>query len=288
MKTVIALLALAVGLGALAADAAPKEPEMPKEATIYTVVVKNYWETNCYIIAGKTGQAIVFDPGDSMDMANWEKDDYQVTGETARAIEKLCIDRKLTLKYIVLSHGHLDHIGAAGYLKEKTGAKLLMHEGDVRTVEPFIGCPKDARMFAAGVLPKVDRTLADGEMLELDGMSFRVIHTPGHSPGGICLFTHQAGRPILLSGDTLLYHSLGRTNFKDGSGNQDLLYKNIREKLFTLPEDTFVLTGHYQFTTIGEEKANNPFINPPADIFGPADPPEIYGPVKPPTPDPAE
>lgn len=257
------LLAFTLLWGGMVFSAPPLvEPlGMPANSQIHRLVVNNFWETNCFILAGPTRQAIVIDPGDELKMLGG--DHYQATGEHAQRILDLLTKHKLKLKYIILSHGHLDHIGSIGFLKKKTKATIMMHAGDVRPKgDPHAGCPKDTRMFEGG-LPKVDRTLADGELIKLDGMVLQVIHTPGHSPGGISLHTRKDGRDIVFSGDTLLYHSLGRTNFRDGSGDEALLYKSIRERLFTLPEETIVLTGHYEFTTIGEEKRNNPFLNPP-------------------------
>jgi hydroxyacylglutathione hydrolase len=300
--------------------ALPTDPViLPPETKIYHVVVDDFWQTNCFIIASKSGQAIVIDPGDNLTMGN-EKllvdivtgksrpasaedlaravgeavtdpktginwliyGTWRATGRDAARIAKVIDEHKLKVKYIILTHGHIDHIGAVGYLQKKTGAEILMHAADVRGVDgaklqpvgdkPLVGYPKDAYTLQGG-LPKVSRTLKDGEVLTLDGMVLQVIHTPGHSPGGICLRTRINGKPLLFSGDTLLYHSLGRTNFRDGSGDQELHYKKIRERLFTLPEETLVLTGHYEHTTIGEEKRNNPFLNPPPPIAEPANPP---------------
>lgn len=250
---------------ARAADVAPAAPPaeppvekavLPDDARLMSLVVNSFWRTNCFIIASKAGEAIIIDPGDEVERLAVTDDRYRATGDDAKRIFAAVEQYKLKVKYIVLTHGHIDHIGALRFLKEKTGAEILMHAGDVRE-----GCAKDTHMFEGG-LPKVDRTLKDGELLTLDGMSLQVIHTPGHSPGGISLLSTYKNKTILFSGDTLLYHTVGRTNFRDGSGDEALLMRSIREKLFTLPDDTIVLTGHYDFTTIGEEKANNPFILP--------------------------
>lgn len=322
MRTLLIFLLLALGLAALAQQpAAPADPTgLPPTTKIYQVIVDDFWQTNCYILAGKTGQAIIIDPGDNLKMSDEKllvdiatgKSRPATAEELANAVGDAVIDPKtgvkwlvysmwagtgrdtariidtlekykLKLKYIVLSHGHIDHIGSVGVLKKKYGAQIIMHAGDVRAIDggkiadgdkTTPGYPKDAYTLAGG-LPKVDRTVKDGDLISLDGMVLQVIHTPGHSPGGISLRTRFNGRTYLFSGDTLLYHSLGRTNFRDGSGDQDLLFKSIRERLFTLPEDTVVFTGHYDFSTIGEEKKNNPFLNPPT--MQPFDPPAADG-----------
>jgi len=319
----VTLIVLLWGITALAQQpvARPADPTiLPPEARIYHLVVEDFWQTNCFIIAGKNREAIVIDPGDNLamgaekllvdiatgtsrkataeELARGDGESvedpntgkklliygtWRALGRDAERIAKVLDDNKLKLKYIILTHGHIDHIGAVGFLKKKTGAQLLMHAADTRGADgaklpppggkPVAAYPKDAYTLEGG-LPKVDRLLKDGDLVTLDGMVLQVIHTPGHSPGSICLRTNYQGRPLLFSGDTLLYHSLGRTNFRDGSGDQELHYKSIRERLFTLPEETVVLTGHYEMTTIGEEKKNNPFLNPPpiADWLNPPTP----------------
>ncbi|OPZ87571.1 MAG: putative metallo-hydrolase [bacterium ADurb.Bin429] len=314
--TLIVLLWL-VTVQAQQPAAVPTDPViLPPEAQIHHLVVEDFWQTNCFIIAGKNREAIIIDPGDNLVMGTEKLLVDITTGKSRKAtaeelargdgesvedphtgkklliygtwralsrdaerIAKVLDDNKLKLKLIILTHGHIDHIGAVGYLKKKTGAQLLMHAADTRCADGAIPpaddpkvpvYPKDAYTLEGG-LPKVDRLLKDGDLVKLDGMVLQVIHTPGHSPGGICLRTIYKNRPLLFSGDTLLYHSLGRTNFRDGSGDQELEFKSIRERLFTLPEETIVLTGHYEMTTIGEEKKNNPFLNPPpiADWLNP-------------------
>jgi glyoxylase-like metal-dependent hydrolase (beta-lactamase superfamily II) len=317
MRTLLIYLSLA--LLALAATAQRSDLADPTglapETKIYHLVLDDFWQTNCFILAGKTGQAIIIDPADNLkmgeqkllvdiatgksrpataaDLANAVGDavtdpktgvnwlvyaTWAGTGRDAARIVKLLDTHKLKLKYIVLSHGHIDHIGAVGVLKKKYGAQVIMHAGDVRGIDgakiadgdkttPVY--PKDAYTLVGG-LPKVDRLVKDGDLISLDGMVLQVIHTPGHSPGGISLRTRFNGRPYLFSGDILLYHSLGRTNFRDGSGDQELEFRMIRERLFTLPEDTVVFPGHYDFTTIGEEKKNNPYLNQAAVEIPPA------------------
>jgi len=298
------LLLLLATVAALAADpmATAVTPSLPESAVIYRVVVNSppFDATNCFIIVNKNHEAIAIDTADELkydpdskslldlatretravktvdianDVDNWGQiytdpitkkqllvyDRYQATGLYAQKIYDTLKMLKADLKYIVLSHGHIDHIGATKFLVEKTGAKVLMHQADVRQ-----GNPKDTHMFLDGQT-KVDRTLTDGEMLTLGDMSFRVIATPGHSLGAICLYTVQKDKPILFSGDTLLAHSGVKTVFRDGSGDLKVLLKTLDEKLFTLPADTLVLPGHYDFTTIGYEKAHNPYLPPVVD-----------------------
>lgn len=158
----------------------------------------------------------------------------------------------------------------------------MMHPADVRKVgDPLAGQPKDANLILDGLV-KVDKTIDEGDIVTLDGMSLKVLYTPGHGRGSICFLTSLNNRPLLFSGDTLLhfylgadgkYYDTGRTNFKDGTGDEVLLYRMIREKLFTLPDDTLVFPGHYDYTTIELEKQYSPALavpERPVELGGPA------------------
>jgi hydroxyacylglutathione hydrolase len=253
-------LLLALTLAPLLGQAAPPPlpPLLPATTKIRCIVVNSFWQTNCYLLSNKSGQALLLDAGDEYDWLPSER--YRPTGAHVQRILAALKEHRLTLKLIILSHGHLDHCGGLWQLKKETGAQILMHSGDIRPAgDPHAGCPKDARLMEGG-LPKVDRQIVDNELIELDGMRLQVVHTPGHSPGGIALVTKLKGRTICFSGDILLRRSVGRTNFRDGSGDADLEAKSIRERLYTLPDDTLVLPGHDAPTTIGEEKRENPFV----------------------------
>ena len=194
-------------------------------------------QVNCYVIGcEQSGQAIVVDPG----------------GDAERILA-LLQHHQLDCRWIINTHGHFDHIGGNGDLLEVTGAELMIHPAD----RPLL---QQASMHAAAFglpavrSPEPTRELVDGDQLLLGELSLTVIHTPGHSPGGICL--HLADR--LFVGDTLFAGSIGRTDLP--GGDQQLLVRNVKEKLLCLDADTRVYPGHGPVTTIGREKLHNPFL----------------------------
>lgn len=194
-------------------------------------------EVNCYIIGcEQSGQAIVVDPG----------------GDAERILV-LLQHRQLDCRWIINTHGHFDHIGANGDLLEVTGAELMIHPAD-RPLLQQASTHAAAFGLRAVRSPEPTRELVDGDQLLLGELSLTVIHTPGHSPGGICL--HLADR--LFVGDTLFAGSIGRTDLP--GGDQQLLVRNIKEKLLCLDADTRVYPGHGPVTTIGREKLHNPFL----------------------------
>lgn len=195
-------------------------------------------QVNCYIIFDeKTKEAIVIDPGDD-----------------AQDILHLVNGKGLKVKYIVNTHAHFDHVGANKLLKEATGAELLIHEGD----SALLGATTNqARMFGmtATSSPKADRFVKHGDVITAGDVSLTVLHTPGHSAGGISL----VGDGVVFTGDALFAGSVGRTDLM--GGDLMTLITAIKEHLMTLPDDTIVLSGHGPQSTIGEERADNPFLN---------------------------
>ena len=193
--------------------------------------------SNCYIIAcPETREAAVIDPG-----------------EPSPWIKRILKEHTLTPVSIILTHGHVDHIGGVSWLKSFTQLPVLIHQDDAEMLtnprlngSAFVGEPVTA--------PKADRLLVEGEQVSIGTLTFDVIHTPGHSPGGICLY-----RPgHLIAGDTLFAGSVGRTDLPGGS-QKDLL-RSIHEKLLVLPPETIVYPGHEGRTTIGDEAEYNPFL----------------------------
>ncbi len=194
-------------------------------------------DTNCYIVGDENaGEGVVIDPGGDFDLI-------------IENIEKL----NLNIKYIILTHGHIDHIQALTLLKKKTKAKVLIHSEDA----PILNDPLfNLSQFTGGEgsFSEPDLLLKDGDKVEFGKTKLLVLHTPGHTPGSISLYTDD----ILFTGDTLFCEGVGRTDLPGSSWEK--LFGSIKHKLFTKPDDTKVLPGHGPSTTIGWEKKNNQWI----------------------------
>ncbi len=198
---------------------------------------------NCTILANpETRQAIVVDPGD------------EIAGILARLAR-----HHLTLKQIIVTHAHIDHIGGAAQLKRVTGAPVFFHQQDLPLVAML-----DAQAGWLGVAPPekvaLDHSAEDGLTTGITGLETEVIHTPGHTPGSICLLFPK--QELLLAGDTLFAGSVGRTDLP--GGDSQALLRSIHARLMPLPENTLVVPGHGAETTLGEERETNPFLQPGA------------------------
>lgn len=179
------------------------------------------YQTNCYILGCKqTSQGLVIDPGDEV---------LRIVKEITRS--------GLTIKHIAITHGHIDHVGGVSELKRITKAPVLIH-----------------RLDAAALGAKPDGFLEEEQVLQVGHYSISIIHTPGHSPGGVCL--HAPG--AVFTGDTLFAGSVGRTDFPGGS--HELLVEGVRRKIFPLGDDLRVYPGHGPESTIGRERQTNPFF----------------------------
>jgi len=192
---------------------------------------------NCFILGcEETRKAAVIDPGD----------------ETDKILLTLASEQ-LTVEQIINTHCHFDHAGGNKKMKDATGAPLVLHALEIPVLENLESSA--ARWgLAMEASPAPDRTVADGDTITFGNIALKVIHTPGHSPGGICL---QAG-DVLFAGDTLFAGSIGRTDFP--GGDHQTLLSSIREKLFSMDDDVRVYCGHGPETTIGVEKRTNPFV----------------------------
>jgi glyoxylase-like metal-dependent hydrolase (beta-lactamase superfamily II) len=194
---------------------------------------------NCSIFGDETTrEAVVIDPGDDID-------------EVLRVLAR----HELTVKTIVITHAHIDHVGGAARLKAETGAPLYMNEADFPVYDQL-----EMQALWLGMDPPekadIDVTPHDGDVLRLGAAEFNVLHTPGHTPGSMGLWIPSEKK--LIAGDTLFLDSIGRTDLPGGDGKKILV--SIREKFLPLPEDTLVIPGHGPTTTMGHEKEFNYFL----------------------------
>jgi hydroxyacylglutathione hydrolase len=197
--------------------------------------------TNCYVVGcEETKEAVVIDPGFDRD---------KEAEEVLRFIEQ----NGLHVKYIINTHGHSDHIAGNGIIKKATGASILIHEDDAIMLTNV--AKTLSRIFGLHVTsPQADKTLHDGNVIQFGRIKLVVLHTPGHSRGGISLL----GEDFVFTGDTLFAGSIGRTDFPGASFEE--IMQSIKTKLVTLPDHFKVYPGHGPVTTIGEEKKHNPFL----------------------------
>ncbi len=197
------------------------------------------FQENSYVVGDPaTGEAVLVDPGD----------------EPAR-LEALLAGHGLVAKYVVNTHAHIDHAGAVYYFQERHGLPFYIHAGEKQWLDAL---PIQGQMFGlpAPPTPRVDRWIEDGETFAVGQKRFRVIHTPGHTPGGCCFYFEEDR--VLLTGDTLFAGSVGRTDFPGGSWPQ--LRDSIVNRLFPLGDDVVFYSGHGPPSTLGEERRSNPFV----------------------------
>jgi hydroxyacylglutathione hydrolase len=206
-----------------------------------TVVAKGLVETNCYVAAcPETKEAAVIDPG-------------AFSPKEVQAILDLVKQHGLSVKYIINTHGHIDHIAGNKALLKETGAKLCIHADDSGMLTS--ARENGSEMFGMDIVsPPPDRLLSDGDVILLGRLEMKVLHTPGHTPGGISLLIDGT----LFSGDTLFAGSVGRTDLPGGSETE--IIRSIKSKLLILPDDTKVRPGHGPRTTIGAEREETPFL----------------------------
>lgn len=206
---------------------------------IHVILPVGMLQCNCSIFGDEqTREAIVIDPGDEID-------------EITRVLHK----HQLAVKAIVITHAHIDHVGGAAKLRAASGAPVYMNQGDqdlLRMLDvqaAWLGVATPART-------EIDQDAPEGAVLQLGPAAFHVLHTPGHTQGSISLWIPQQEK--LVAGDTLFRDSIGRTDLPGGDGRQILA--SIKTKLLELPEQTAVIPGHGEKTTIGREKQRNPFL----------------------------
>jgi glyoxylase-like metal-dependent hydrolase (beta-lactamase superfamily II) len=205
-------------------------------------LVLGEFETNCYIVRNNDSatECLVID-----------------TALDVRALPAFLDQHKLSPVAVILTHGHIDHIAGVEALRKKFPSILIyIHKLDSEMLGDAAGnlSLMAGSLFTAG---KADRIIDEGDTIDKAGIRLRVIHTPGHTPGGICLYSEKDG--IIFVGDTLFAGSIGRTDFPNGDMKK--LIEGIKHKLFVLPDDTVVYPGHGPETTIGREKTDNPFLS---------------------------
>jgi glyoxylase-like metal-dependent hydrolase (beta-lactamase superfamily II) len=206
---------------------------------IHEILPVGLLQCNCSIFGDETThEAIVIDPGAEIDRITAVLDKHQ-----------------LSVKAIVITHGHIDHVAGAQKLRRLTGAPVYLNERDREQLAAL-----DAQADWLGIdppeAPEVDVPAIDGTALKLGASEFQIIETPGHTRGSICLFVPQQGK--LVAGDTLFRNSIGRTDLPGGDSRSIL--ESIKTRLLDLPEETIVIPGHGATTTIGTEKERNPFL----------------------------
>ena len=192
------------------------------------------YAANCYIVGDEdTKEGMIIDPG-----------------AEGTLILKNVKSMGLDIKKIVLTHSHIDHIGALAEVKKATGAEIIIHVNEAPSLEaqPF-------GMMLSKPAPQPDKLVKDGDIIRIGKLNFTVLHTPGHTHGGMCLFTEG----IVFTGDTLFNFSVGRADFPGSDFDQEIT--SIWQKLMVLPDDTKVYPGHGPDTTIGFEKRANPFLH---------------------------
>jgi len=192
---------------------------------------------NCYLVADPaSGAAAIVDPGEEVDLF------------VARLAHE-----GWTLRAVWLTHAHVDHVAGVAGLHARIPVPVLLHPADRALYD---AAPGQAAMFGLRVAapPPPDGALADGATVSVGACAFTVIHTPGHTPGGVCLVGHG----LLFAGDTLFAGSIGRTDLP--GGDREALLASIHERLLVLPDETVVYSGHGPATTIGAEKRDNPFV----------------------------
>ncbi len=198
-------------------------------------------ECNCSIIAcPETGEAAIIDPGGDAD-----------------EIIKAAAEHGLTIKYLLHTHAHFDHVLGSAEIKKKTGAQICLHKEDTWLYEN-LHMQGSLFGFKIPAQPPVDRYLQDDEELAIGNIKTRVIHTPGHTPGSLC-FTLGGKESLLFAGDTLFKQSIGRTDLWGGSFEK--IIQSIKERLFKLDDATNVICGHGPATSIWAEKKSNPFLS---------------------------
>lgn len=202
----------------------------------------NAFQENTYLVYDDKGEAIIFDPGNSNNTEN-------------SLVKNFIEEKKLCLSRLILTHAHLDHVLGNRFISDNYGLLPEVNENDLFLIE---GMMQTANLYGvpAEESPMPEKFIHEGDKIKLGEYTFDCLHTPGHSPGSICFYNAQ--NKFAIVGDVLFYGSIGRTDLP--RGNHEDLLNSIREKLFVLPDDVKIYSGHGPSTSIGFEKNNNPFF----------------------------
>jgi glyoxylase-like metal-dependent hydrolase (beta-lactamase superfamily II) len=197
------------------------------------------FQENCYIVGDESGEGALIDPGDE-------------AARIAVAVEQTGLE----IGSIILTHSHIDHVGAVVELAEEYSCPVLLH---AEAEEMLQAVQQQAVMMGVkfGKVPQIDRYIGSEETLEVGGVRLRSLYTPGHAPGHLAFHVESEG--VVISGDAVFAGSVGRVDLPGGS--MEVLMKSIRDEILTLPEETRLYPGHGPATTVGEERVNNPFLN---------------------------
>ena len=206
--------------------------------TIVRGIVVGAFQENCWVIGNRrSGEGICVDPGDE-----------------PNEVLAMARDMGISIKYIANSHAHIDHILGVGAIREATGAKFLLHAADLELARNTANSAKGWMGVDIANPPDPDAFLTDLDEIDVDGLKLQVLHTPGHTRGSVCFYANG----VLFAGDTLFAGSIGRTDLPGGDYDEEMA--SIVDRLLALPDDTIVLPGHMDQTTIGHERQRNPYV----------------------------
>ncbi len=203
----------------------------------------NPFEMNCYVYHDeKSGEGVIIDPG-------------AYTHDEKEEILEYIRSNNITIKYIINTHGHIDHIMGNKWAKDSFEVPVLMHEADMPLINSSL---EQANMYGIAFPqpPEPDKFISEDDTITFDGCTLSILHTPGHSPGGICLVDEK--EKLIIAGDCVFHGSIGRTDL--WMGDMEQLVDAIKTKIFKYPDDFVLYPGHYEKTTVGEEKNLNPFL----------------------------
>jgi len=198
------------------------------------------FQSNCIVVwDDETLEGFVVDPG----------------GDTDR-IMGLVQRKKINVAGIFLTHGHVDHVAGSNKLKEATGAPVYLHPARRELAEMV---PRQCAFFGMPMeeAPRVDKEMQEGDLFRFGAIECSVLHTPGHSPGGVCLYFPKSSPPLMITGDLLFAGSIGRTDLPGGSGDR---MKESLDRVVKFPDDLRIIPGHGPQTTIGHERKRNPYL----------------------------